>query len=86
MAKLETPGVILVQANIVEGQLAIVIRDNGPEAYNAEKHQANSRGVGLKNTEERLRALYGKHYSFNLSANAPTGCIVELKIPWQPAE
>lgn len=86
VAKLETQGVILVQANVVEGELVIVIHDNGPEAYNAPKHQSDSRGVGLKNTEERLRALYGKHYSFNLSANAPTGCIVELKIPWQPAE
>jgi len=86
VAKLETEGVIIVQADVVEGQLAIAIRDNGPESYEASKHQKNSRGVGLKNTEERLRALYGKHYSFNLSANAPSGCVVELKIPWQPAE
>src|SRR5690554_3150684 len=86
VAKLETPGIVQVDADVVGEQLVIEIRDNGPVAYSASKYQVNGRGVGLKNTEERLRALYGKHYSFNLSANTPTGCIVEMKIPWQPAE
>lgn len=86
VAKLEGQGIIEVEGELAESQLVIRIRDNGPIAYDEGSQQESQRGVGLKNTEERLRALYGKHYSFNLFANTPSGCIVEMKIPWQPAE
>ncbi len=85
VAKLESQGVITIHASVIDNMLTIKVSDNGPKPY-AAPAQKSERGVGLKNTEERLRALYGKHYSFTLSANTPTGCVVELKLPWQPVE
>ena len=40
-----------------------------------------------KYTRERLKALYGKQFSFNLSANEPKPvCLVSLRFPFQLAE
>lgn len=86
VAKLEADGVVEVHARVQNKQLHLAVKDNGPAAYDPDVVAKNDRGVGLKNTEERLRALYGKHYSFNLSSNNPTGCVVEIVIPWQLAE
>lgn len=87
IAKLEQQGVIDINAWVEGDTLIVHVKDNGPEPFDEKKHlQAQPRksgGVGLSNTKERLKALYGKQYSFNLSANNPTGCIVEIKIPWQ---
>lgn len=85
VAKLESIGVIVIEGEVEAGMLCIRIKDNGPKAYQAPE-QGHTRGVGLKNTEQRLRALYGKQYSFTLSSNTPTGCVAEIKIPWQPIE
>ncbi|RTE87794.1 sensor histidine kinase [Lysobacter sp. N42] len=87
VAKLEDGGNIDISAYVEAGMLNIKIEDNGPEPFSAADQKRKKReGVGLKNTEERLRALYGKQYSFTLEANQPSGCIVTISIPWQPTE
>lgn len=87
VAKLEAGGEITIHAGVRGQMLDIQIKDNGPEAFDSAKNQNRIReGVGLKNTEERLRALYGKQYSFTLEPNEPTGCVVSISIPWQPTE
>lgn len=87
IARLETQGVIDIKAWVEIETLVVQVWDNGPHPFNPldalEKDESKSGGVGLSNTRERLKALYGKQYSFNLSANDPTGCIVEIRIPWQ---
>ncbi|KPQ03986.1 MAG: putative regulator of cell autolysis [Idiomarinaceae bacterium HL-53] len=86
VAKLETTGVIEIVAKVEQGNLLIRISDNGPDQFSPSNQERQIRGVGLKNTEERLRALYGKQYSFTLEANEPSGCVVSIQIPWQPKE
>ncbi|RAJ98959.1 sensor histidine kinase [Aliidiomarina maris] len=87
IAKLESQGIIEIKAWVANETLHVQISDNGPEVYTPETEtksvQRQSGGVGLSNTKERLKALYGKQYYFNLSANNPTGCIVDIQIPWQ---
>ena len=87
VAKLEAQGVIDIVAYVEQDALVVTVTDNGPQPFQApntiKRKENKSGGVGLSNTRERLKALYGKQYSFNLSANNPTGCIVEIRIPWQ---
>lgn len=82
VAKLEEQGKIHIEAYVKTDVLYISIADNGPEAYLPDTYATNSR-IGLKNIDERLFALYDKNYSFHLSANTPTGCIVKIEIPWK---
>lgn len=70
---------------------------NGPEARNGLERTAANRsanrtvpqrgseerqGVGLQNTRERLKGLYGDEYDFRLIPNEPSGLIVELSVPY----
>ncbi|RUO22416.1 sensor histidine kinase [Aliidiomarina iranensis] len=86
IAKTELVGRIEINGSVVEGQLLVTIADNGPDIFDATKVKIRGSGVGLVNTKERLKALYGKQFSFNLSANSPSGCIASLQIPWQVVE
>lgn len=86
IAKTEDTGRIEIRAWVEHGDLCITIADNGPQRFDAENVQVKGSGVGLENTRERLKALYGKQFSFNLSANEPTGCLVSLRFPFQLAE
>lgn len=86
IAKTEGLGRIDINATVADGQLIITVADNGPEPFDPTKIKIRGSGVGLVNTKQRLKALYGKQFSFNLSANTPTGCVASLKLPWQTAE
>lgn len=84
IARLEERGVIRIQAYVENEQLIVVISDNGPLPFSETMLEQKERGgVGLSNTRARLKALYGKRYSFTLCANNPSGCVVEIRIPWQ---
>lgn len=41
-------------------------------------------GVGLTNTRERLRQLYGADAQLTLRATAP-GCLARIDLPWEPS-
>lgn len=86
IAKTELTGVIQLKAWVEDDSLHITIADNGPQPFDPNKVKVRGSGVGLSNTKERLKALYGKQYSFNLTANIPTGCVASIEMPWQPAE
>ncbi|MCC5855096.1 MAG: histidine kinase [Idiomarina sp.] len=87
ISKLEAQGVISIRAQVEHNEtLVIRVEDNGPTRFSEDVLVGKVRGVGLVNTQERLRALYGKRYSFTLSANEPSGCVAEIRIPWQLAE
>lgn len=84
IARLESQGVIEIHAWVDIETLVIEVKDNGPvQVHSVPSKSRAGGGVGLTNTAERLKALYGTQYSFNLSANDPTGCKVEIRIPWQ---
>ncbi|HJQ40066.1 MAG TPA: histidine kinase [Thermoanaerobaculia bacterium] len=43
------------------------------------------RGIGLTNTEERLRQLYAERYQFAIEENRGGGVLATIAIPWSPA-
>jgi len=61
--------------------LAFEIRDNG--AGLQKKPSRNGKGIGVSNTRERLNALYGSDYTFELENRDEGGVSVTLKIPYR---
>jgi two-component system, LytTR family, sensor kinase len=72
------------------GRLVLQVSDNGPgltlEPAQSVPVLAEAREqIGLNNTRERLRKLYGENQQFDLTANALGGVTARLSIPFRPA-
>lgn len=81
IANSESGGEINLQATVFGQDLLLEINDNGPGLQSAPNNKGA--GVGLKNTQERLAALYDKNYSFVLSDNSPHGLKINMRIPFE---
>jgi two-component sensor histidine kinase len=93
----ETAGHIEVRAARDNGRLVLQVSDNGPgltpetplplspsdeERDGVRGHDTRER-IGLNNTRERLRKLYGEKQQFDLTANAGGGVTARLSIPFR---
>ncbi|HEV7682058.1 MAG TPA: histidine kinase [Pyrinomonadaceae bacterium] len=83
IAPRSTPGLLAIEATQRNGRLRIQVRDNGPglPEPGASGHQFK-KGLGLANTESRLKRLYGADHLFDLSNDPAGGLIVTLEIPF----
>ena len=83
IAPRSTPGLIEIEAKQHNGTLRIQVRDNGP---GLSEHRTSEilfkKGLGLANTENRLKRLYGAAHLFDLRNNPDGGLIVTLEIPF----
>ena len=70
-------GHIEIFASTADGELVVVVRDDGPGPNGASR----GTGVGLKNTRERLRTAYGAAGRFTLERGAEGGAVATLVIP-----
>lgn len=77
----EDGGKVRITARVLQGQLQLEISDTGP-GMDAAKI-ADGRGVGLRNTLERLETMYENSYSFEAVETQPSGLTVRLRIPFQ---
>jgi LytS/YehU family sensor histidine kinase len=78
IAPRKKPGHIQIKARRNNGMLQVSIQDNGPGMHKSNDERS---GLGLANTRERLKQLYGKGHRFEL-INAPEGGLrVMLEIP-----
>ena len=78
IAGLATAGTIDVEADRAGERLHIRMRNSGALAAQAQE------GIGLRNTRERLRSLYGDTAHFSLAAS-DGGVLAILDLPWQAA-
>ena len=77
------PGHITVRASKRDRWLDMEILDNGV-GLSAQGNGKPKDGVGLRNTRERLRQLYGQSFEF-VCENVPEGgCRVRIRIPFSP--
>ncbi|MEM9529799.1 MAG: histidine kinase [Pseudomonadota bacterium] len=76
----EEGGTIRMSGKLHQGNLLFTIADDGP-GLNGNSEPSTSRGVGLKNTRERLKQLYGGNQAFTLAPNSPTGLVITINIP-----
>jgi len=77
IAAREGPGTLTVRARRADGELHIEVADTGPGLTPGEP--GRPQGIGLANTQARLRHLYGERQAFRLTNGE--GLVVSLRIP-----
>ena len=68
-----------------DNYILIQITDHGqgmPADFNLE----DSKGVGLRNVDERLKKIYGEGCGLQIEDNVPHGAIFTIHIPWLDGE
>jgi LytS/YehU family sensor histidine kinase len=83
VSRREDGGRIEIVAHVEGDTLDIVLRDDGPGSADYRSAQGAGHGVGLTNTRERLRVLYGSRQSFGIRNLPPHGTEVHLRCPWE---
>lgn len=77
----DSAGTIIISARRANGMLHISVCDDGPGLQSGWRME-ESEGIGLANTRERLKHLYGPEHRFDLSNGAGGGVTVSLVIPF----
>jgi two-component system LytT family sensor kinase len=83
VAPLVEGGWIGIKSSLQADRLRIVIGNSGRRGEG--KHKNNGNGIGLGNTEERLKTLYGTDFEFSLAWPEAGGCEVVLELPLRRA-
>lgn len=80
----EWGGEVTIKARVFAGELLLEVSDNGPGMAEAELASLGSGyGVGIRNTCERLQALYGKEQKVRFCNQPGGGLAVHIRIPYQ---
>ena len=79
VAPLIEGGWIAIKSALNAGRLRIVIGNSGHRGGGEQKKNGN--GIGLGNTAERLKTLYGPDFEFTLVWPRAGGCEVVLELP-----
>jgi len=85
VAKREEGGHIEVQARRDGAMLDVHMRDDGPGCPDFDA-RTNHTGVGLANTRERLRVIYGDKQVFTIDNRMPHGADVHIRLPFEAKE
>ena len=80
VSRVKGEGVVEISAARRGDDLVLTVRDNGPGVGNETRT-----GVGLANTRERLRVLYGDRQRFELSNRQPHGVEAHIALPYEAA-
>jgi two-component system, LytTR family, sensor kinase len=64
-------------------RLRLRVRDNGPGTDAPDARPEDRSGIGLANTSERLRRLYGESHRFRAARPSGGGFQVEIEIPYR---
>jgi LytS/YehU family sensor histidine kinase len=83
VSKVEGVGRITLSAQRDGDELVLHIWNNGPPPADA---VANERGIGVRNTMERLSQLYGSAQRFALQPDSEGGTLVEIRLPYHRRE
>lgn len=78
----DTAGVIVINARRQRDTLHISVCDDGPGLQSGWRME-ESEGIGLANTRERLKHLYGTDHRFDLRNGATGGVTASLAIPFR---
>jgi two-component system LytT family sensor kinase len=84
ISRLTSGGSITVKTSVQDDLLTIQIRNTGQLDVTSSKH-ADREGLGIKNTIQRLKLLYGEAASFRILNESNTFVLTELIIPQQQA-
>lgn len=74
-------GRIEIRAAVKEEKLILQVIDDGPGL--PLNHSRAKERIGLSNTRERLRHLYGEGHRFTLASAPGHGCVATLELPYR---
>ena len=77
----EDGGTIRVTACVLQKQLQLEVSDTGPGMGIPATSQG--RGVGLRNTLDRLQTLYDSEFTFETLEAEPSGVTIRISLPFQ---
>jgi len=77
----ENGGTVRVAASVVHDELQLEVSDTGPGMNSMKAGQG--RGIGLRNTLDRLEALYEGKYTFETVENSPSGLLTRIRCPFE---
>lgn len=77
-----TAGRIQIAAQRDDGMLRLQVQDNGGGLPTGWEQHGVKEGIGISNTRERLRQLYGRRHRFELRERPEGGLEVNLEIPY----
>ncbi|MEM1412440.1 MAG: histidine kinase [Pseudomonadota bacterium] len=83
IARSEAGGTLRISARVFAGELLLELADDGPGCALVDGAIPGAKGVGLRNTQERLEELYGAAHGFRLSDTDPHGLTVNIRIPFE---
>ena len=85
ISKMTKAGLIEISVRKEGDYLNIQISDNGPGLFlqSGDGAPSSSGGLGLKNTQERLRELYGENQSFSIKNRDGGGVTVIIRLPYK---
>lgn len=75
------PGTLTLRADVVGGNLRLVVADDGVGLHAASGQRAERRGIGISNTEARLRTLHGDAAYLDITEPEAGGVQVQLVLP-----
>ncbi len=81
IAPSEDGGTVRVAARVLEHQLHLEVTDTGPGTGAESPELGKGRGIGMRNTRERLETLYEDRFTFETSDATPSGLTVRICFP-----
>lgn len=84
IARAEGGGHLKISAKVFAGDLLMEVSDDGPGCELVNNEIPDAKGVGLRNTRERLATIYGSEHSIKLSQTEPHGLTICIRIPFTP--
>jgi len=86
IAQSEQGGTISFNATVIDNKLVLELCDTGSDVKIQQSKILSSkgRGIGLRNTDERLATLYPDNYDFILKILPSGGLKSTIKIPFEP--
>ena len=83
IGKLPAKGKIEISSRRNAHNLYVTVRDNGP-GFRFVADSPPALGVGIKASQERLRALYGANHMLEFGSKSAEGGEVTIRIPFRP--
>jgi two-component system LytT family sensor kinase len=85
ISQTDSSGVLVIKTHCENGDLHIAVSDDGPglRADWPGKKGEKGEGIGLANTNERLKHLYGKNHRFDLRNRETGGVTATIAIPFR---
>ncbi len=74
-------GIIHIRSSRQNGRLELEVRDNGVGIPPLKLKDIYRQGIGISNVQERLRVLYGSHFTMEITSPTEGGTSIRIGIP-----